>query len=89
MRSSRKAPKVASLRVGNDLSRISSKVQALADQLIETELLRSGDLDGSVDGLANSRARTALATASAAMGRISASEGRTVDQLLLNNFARK
>ena len=37
---------VASLGVGNDLSRVSSKAQALADQLIETELLWSGDLDG-------------------------------------------
>jgi hypothetical protein len=45
--------KVAGLGVGNDLSRVSSKAQALADQLIETELLWSGDLDGSVDGLAN------------------------------------
>ena len=44
---------VASLGVGNDLSRVSSKAQALADQLIETELLWSGDLDGSVAGLAN------------------------------------
>jgi hypothetical protein len=48
---------VASLAVGNNLSRISPKAQAPADQLIETELLRPGDLDGSVDGLANSRAR--------------------------------
>ena len=45
--------RVASLGVGNDLSRIASKAQALADQLIETELLWSGDLDGSVAGLAN------------------------------------
>jgi hypothetical protein len=45
---------VASLGVGNDLSRVSSKAQALADQLIETELLWTGDLDGSVDGLADS-----------------------------------
>jgi hypothetical protein len=45
------------LRVGNDLWRVSSEAQALADQLIETELLWSGDLDGSVDGLADSCAR--------------------------------
>jgi hypothetical protein len=47
---------VASLGVGDDLSRVSSNAQGLADQLIETELLWSGDLDGSVDGLADSRA---------------------------------
>ena len=45
---------VASLGVGNDFSRVSAKAQALADQLIETELFWSGDLDGSVDGLADS-----------------------------------
>jgi hypothetical protein len=48
--------RVASLGVGNDLARVSSNAQTLADQLIESELLRSGDLDGSVDGLANSGA---------------------------------
>ena len=43
---------VASVGVGNDLSRSPRKPRP-ADQLIETELLWSGDLDGSVDGLAN------------------------------------
>jgi hypothetical protein len=77
-RSSKEGTKVASLGVRNDLSRVSSEAQTLADQLIETELLWSGDSMVPLRGSPTAVRATGLATASAAMGWMSAGGRRTV-----------
>ena len=69
---------VARLRVGDDLARIVARGSDAADELVEAELLGSGDLDDAVQRRPTATRPTALATSSAAMGWISAGGSRTV-----------
>src|SRR4029453_4237556 len=43
-------PEVPRVRVDHDLPGVVARTEALTDQLVEAELLRTGDVDGAVQG---------------------------------------